>query len=46
MPLGYAQAGALTRACGPQTALVAAGVAAAAIGLACLVGLRSVRALR
>ena len=46
MPLGYAQAGALTRAHGPQAALVASGVAAAAIGLACLLGLRSVRALR
>jgi predicted MFS family arabinose efflux permease len=46
MPLGYAQAGALTRAYGPQAALVANGVAAAAIGLACLVGLRSVRGLR
>ena len=46
MPLGYAQSGALTRAFGPQTALVANGYAAAAIGLACLLGLRTLRALR
>jgi predicted MFS family arabinose efflux permease len=46
MPLGYAQAGALTRAFGPQAALVASGVAAAALGLACLAGLRTVRSLR
>jgi|GEM_PF-1325924 len=46
MPLGYAQSGALTRAFGPQATLVANGVVAAAIGLACLAFLRSVRALR
>lgn len=45
MPLGYAQAGALTSAFGPQATLLANGAAAAAIGLACLVGLRSVRSL-
>lgn len=46
MPVGYAQAGALTSAFGPQAALVANGVVAAAVGLACLAGLRSVRDLR
>jgi predicted MFS family arabinose efflux permease len=46
MPLGYAQAGALTRAFGPQPTLVANGVVAAAVGLACLIGLRTVRRLR
>ena len=45
MPLGYAQAGALTRAVGPQAALVASGWAATAIGLACLAGARGVRRL-
>lgn len=45
MPLGYAQAGLLTSAFGPQTALVASGSIAAAIGLACLALLRPVRAL-
>jgi len=46
MPIGYAQSGALTRAFGPQTALVANGVAAAVVGLACLLGLRRIRDLR
>ena len=45
MPVGYAQAGAITTWFGPQTTLLANGVAAAAIGLACLVGARSVRSL-
>lgn len=45
MPLGYAQAGALTSAFGTQSTLLANGAAAAAIGLACLLGLRSVRSL-
>lgn len=45
MPVGYAQAGAITTAFGPQTTLLANGLAAAAIGLACLVGARSVRSL-
>jgi hypothetical protein len=45
MPLGYAQAGAVTSAWGPQATLLSSGVAAAAVGLACLVGARSVRAL-
>jgi MFS family permease len=45
MPLGYAQAGALSSAFGPQATLLASGVAAAAIGIACLLGLRSVRSL-
>jgi len=46
MPAGYAQAGAVTSAFGPQASLLSSGIAAAAIGLACLVGMRSVRALR
>jgi len=45
MPLGYAQAGALTTAFGPQPTLLANGAAAAAIGAACLLRLRSVRSL-
>jgi MFS family permease len=45
MPLGYAQAGALTSAFGPQVTLLANGAAAAAIGAANLVALRSVRSL-
>jgi MFS family permease len=45
MPLGYAQAGALTSAFGPQLTLLANGAAAAAIGLANLLALRSVRSL-
>jgi DHA3 family tetracycline resistance protein-like MFS transporter len=46
MPIGYGQAGLVTTAYGPQTTLVASGVAAAAIGFACLAGLPSVRRLR
>lgn len=45
MPTGYAQAGALTAAFGPQLTLLGNGAAAAAIGLACLAGVRSVRSL-
>ena len=45
MPLGYGQAGALTSAFGPKAMLIGNGVAAAAIGLAGLVGLRVVRRL-
>lgn len=45
MPLGYAQAGVVTRVFGPQACLVSSGVAAAAIGLACLWRMRAVRAL-
>lgn len=45
MPLGYAQAGALTRAFGPQAALATSGWISAAIGLACLALARSVRRL-
>lgn len=45
MPVGYAQAGAITTAFGPQATLMVNGVAAAVIGLACLVGARSVRSL-
>lgn len=45
MPLGYAQASAVTRAAGPQAALVASGAVAAAIGLLALLRLRAVRDL-
>jgi MFS family permease len=44
-PIGYAQAGAVTSAFGPQVTLVASGVVAAAIGVASLAFARSVRAL-
>jgi MFS family permease len=45
MPLGYAQAGAVTSALGPQTTLLASGVLAAGVGLGCLAFARPVRAL-
>jgi predicted MFS family arabinose efflux permease len=45
MPLGYAQAGALTSAFGPRVTLLVNGAAAAALGIAILLGLRSVRSL-
>ena len=45
MPLGYGQAGLVTSAFGLQTTLLASGLVAAAIGLACLLLLRPVRAL-
>jgi predicted MFS family arabinose efflux permease len=45
MPIGYAQAGLVTSLWGPQATLVASGGVAAAIGLACVAGLRPVRAL-
>lgn len=45
MPVGYAQSGALTAWFGPQTTLLANGAVAAAIGVACLAGARSVRSL-
>jgi MFS family permease len=45
MPLGYAQAGALTSAFGPQATLLASGAVAALTGLGCLAFARSVRAL-
>lgn len=45
MPIGYAQAGAVTDAFGPQTTLVASGLAAIAIGLTCVALLRRVREL-
>jgi MFS family permease len=45
MPLGYAQAGALTNAFGPRVALLTSAVAAAAIGLGNLLALRSVRSI-
>jgi len=45
MPLGYAQAGAVTSAFGPQASLLSSGAAAIAVALACLVEMRSVRSL-
>jgi MFS family permease len=45
MPVGYAQAGAVTSLAGPQATLVASGLVAAGIGLACVLLLKSVRAL-
>lgn len=45
MPIGYAQAGAVTSAFGPQTTLVASGLLAAAVGGMGVVLLRPVRAL-
>ena len=45
MPLGYAQAGLVTNHFGPETTLVASGAAAAAIGIACVTLLGSVRRL-
>ena len=45
MPVGYAQAGFVTSLFGPQTTLVASGLVAAALGLACVTWLRPVRAL-
>jgi MFS family permease len=45
MPIGYAQAGLATSLFGPQATLVANGLAAAAVGLGCVLFLRPVRAL-
>ena len=45
MPVGYAQAGFVTSLFGPQTTLVASGLVAAALGLACVTWLRPVRTL-
>ncbi len=45
MPIGYAQAGAITNAFGPEATLVSSGAAATAIGLGCLALARRVRAL-
>ena len=45
MPLGYAQAGFVTTAFGPQTTLLASGCVAATIGLGCVTLLRPVREL-
>jgi MFS family permease len=45
MPAGHLQAGAVTSAFGPVACLLASGLAATAVGVACLVGVRSVRAL-
>jgi hypothetical protein len=43
--IGYAQAGLATSVFGPQATLVANGLAAAAVGLGCVLFLRPVRAL-
>ena len=45
VPAGHAQAGAVTSAFGPQACLLASGLLATAVGIACLVGVRSVREL-
>lgn len=45
MPIGYAQAGIVTRLFGPQATLVASGCVAAAVGLGCVALLRGVRSL-
>jgi len=45
MPIGYAQAGLVTHRFGPQAALVASGLIAAAIGGLCLALARAVRGL-
>lgn len=45
MPLGYAQAGLLTRLFDPSTTLLASGVAAVGVAAVCWVGLRPVREL-
>ena len=45
MPLGYAQAGWVTTRFGVEATLLSSGLASAAIGLLCLLGLRSVREL-
>jgi hypothetical protein len=44
-PIGYAQAGLVTRAFGPQTTLLVSGCIAAGIGLGCVMLLRPVREL-
>ena len=45
MPIGYAQAGLVTSLWGARTTLVGNGLAAAGVGLACVLFLRPVRAL-
>ncbi|MGH0034681.1 MAG: MFS transporter [Myxococcota bacterium] len=45
MPLGYAQAGVVTRLFGPAATLVSSGVVALGIAVACLAALRPVREL-
>lgn len=45
MPVGYAQAGLVTRLFDPQTTLVSSGIAAVAIGVAALLFARTVRSL-
>jgi MFS family permease len=46
MPIGYGQAGVLTRLFGPQPTLLAGGLAAAAVGALGLAGMKAVRSLR
>jgi len=46
MPVGYAQAGLVTRGFGPEATLLSSGVVAALIGVACLVLWKPVRDLR
>ena len=45
MPIGYAQAGAVTNAFGPEVTLVSSGAVATAIGLGCLALVRRIREL-
>ena len=45
MPAGHLQAGAMTSAFGPIACLLASGTFATAVGVACLIGVRSVREL-
>ena len=46
LPIGYAQAGVVTDAFGPQVTLVGSGLLATCIGAACVTLLRPVRALQ
>jgi MFS family permease len=45
MPIGYAQAGLVTRWLGPQATLIESGILAAVVGLVCLLWLKPVRDL-
>ena len=45
MPIGYAQAGLVTRWFGPQVTLIESGILAAVVGLVCLLWLKPVRDL-
>jgi hypothetical protein len=46
MPAGHLQAGAVTSAFGPLVCLLSSGILATTVGVACLVGLPSMRELR